>query len=168
MVLSMTNDRMQQQQTQQMQQQNKKNHIQTYIAKTVAKRILLVSSEDDVNLALKMALEEEQEQDDDDYKSSFKVDSFNNPILALKNFKNGSYDLVIIDIVMPQMDGFELSEKIRKVDDKVKICFLTAGGIPGKVRFDPFREGYQDRFIRLPIENEVLIQQIGRIIISDS
>jgi len=167
MVLSMTNDRMQQQQTQQMQQQNKKNHIQTYIAKTVAKRILLVSSEDDVNLALKMALEEEQEQDDD-YKSSFKVDSFNNPILALKNFKNGSYDLVIIDIVMPQMDGFELSEKIRKVDDKVKICFLTAGGVPGKVRFDPLRAGYQDRFIRLPIENEVLIQQIGRIIISDS
>jgi CheY-like chemotaxis protein len=172
MVLSsMGNDMVQQQkqQTQQMQQQYKKNHIQTgSTAKTVTKRILLVSSEDDVNLALKMALEEEQEQDDDDYKSSFKVDSFNNPILALKNFKNGSYDLVIIDIVMPQMDGFELSEKIRKVDDKVKICFLTAGGIPGKVRFDPFREGYQDRFIRLPIENEVLIQQISRIIISDS
>ena len=115
-----------------------------------------------------MALEEEQEQDDDDdddYKSSFKVDSFNNPILALKNFKNCSYDLVIIDIVMPQMDGFELSEKIRKVDDKVKICFLTAGGVPGKVRFDTPRGGYQDRFIRLPIENEVLIEQIGKIII---
>ena len=155
MVLSMTNDRMQQQQTQQMQQQYKKNHIQTgsTAAKAVTKRILLVNSEDDVNLALKMALEEEQEQDDDDYKSSFKVDSFNNPILALKNFKNGSYDLVIIDIVMPQMDGFELSEKIRKVDDKVKICFLTAGGIPGKVRFDPFREGYQD----IPISKTTLI-----------
>jgi CheY-like chemotaxis protein len=164
MVLSMANDTMQQQQTQQMQQQHKKNHIQTYTAKTVAKRILLVSSEDDVNLALKMALEEEQEQDDD-YKSSFKVDSFNNPILALKNFKNGSYDLVIIDIVMPQMDGFELSEKIRKIEDKVKICFLTAGGVPGKVRFDTPRGGYQDRFIRLPIENEVLIEQIGKIII---
>jgi CheY-like chemotaxis protein len=164
MVLSMANDTMQQQQTQQMQQQHKNNHILTYTAKTVAKRILLVSSEDDVNLALKMALEEEQEQDDD-YKSSFKVDSFNNPILALKNFKNGSYDLVIIDIVMPQMDGFELSEKIRKIDDKVKICFLTAGGVPGKVRFDAPRGGYQDRFIRLPIENEVLIEQIGKIII---
>ena len=62
------------------------------------------------------------------------------------------------------MDGFELSEKIRKIDDKVKTCFLTAGGVPSKVRFDPFREGYQDRFIQLPIENEVLIEQIGRII----
>ena len=148
---------MQQQQTHQIQQY--KNHIQTYTAR---KRILLVSSEDDVNLALKMALEEE-EQDDD--KGCFKVDSFNNPILALKDFKIGFYDLLIIDIVMPQMDGFELSEKIRKVDDKVKICFLTAGEIPGKVRFGPLRAGYQDRFIRLPIENEVLREQVGRIII---
>jgi CheY-like chemotaxis protein len=154
----MANDAMQQQQTQQMQRY--KNHIQTYTAR---KRILLVSSEDDVNLALKMALEEE-EQDDD--KGCFKVDSFNNPILALKDFKIGFYDLLIIDIVMPQMDGFELSEKIRKVDDKVKICFLTAGEVPGKVRFDPFTEGYQDRFIRLPIENEVLIEQISKIICS--
>jgi two-component system alkaline phosphatase synthesis response regulator PhoP len=166
MLSSIDNDMMQQQQqkqkTQQM-QQYKKNHIQTRsTAKTVAKRILLVSSEDDVNLALKLALEKEQ---DDDDKSCFKVDSFNNPILALKNFKNGFYDLVIIDIVMPQMNGFELSEKIRKVDDKVKICFLTAGEIPSKVRFDPFSQGYQDRFIRLPIENEVLIEHIDRIII---
>jgi CheY-like chemotaxis protein len=161
----MRNDMMQQQkqQTQQMQQQYKKNHIQTRsIANTVTKRILLVSSEDDVNLALKMALEEEQ---DDDDKSCFKVDCFNNPILALKNFKNGHYDLLIIDIVMPQMDGFELSEKMRKVDDKVKISFLIAGEVPGKFRFNPHGEIYQDRFIRLPIENEVLIEQIGRIII---
>jgi CheY-like chemotaxis protein len=172
MVLSrMGNDMMQQQQqqqqqTQHMQQEYNKNHVQTHsTAKTVAKRILLVSSEDDVNLALKLALEEGEREQDDKDKSSFKVDSFNNPILALKIFKNGSYDLLIIDIVMPQMDGFELSEKIRKVDDKVKICFLTAGEISGKVRFGPLGGGYQDRFIRLPIENEVLIEQISRIII---
>jgi CheY-like chemotaxis protein len=85
--------------------------------------------------------------------------------LALKDFKNGFYDLLLIDIVMPHMDGFELSEKIRKVDGNVKICFLTAGEIPSKVRFGPLRQGYQDRFIRLPIENEVLIEHIGRIIL---
>jgi CheY-like chemotaxis protein len=162
----MMQQQQQQQQTQHMQQEYNKNHVQTHrTVKTVAKRILLVSSEDDVNLALKLALEEGGREQDDEGKSSFKVDSFNNPILALKNFKNGSYDLLIIDIVMPQMNGFELSEKIRKVDDKVKICFLTAGEIPSKVRFDPFSQGYQDRFIRLPIENEVLIEQISRIII---
>ena len=163
MLSSIGNDMIQQQQQQKTQQmqQYKKNHIQTYsTAKTVAKRILLVSSEDDVNLALKLALEKEREQDDDD-KSCFKVDSFNNPILALKDFKIGFYDLLIIDIVMPQMNGFELSERIRKVDDKVKLCFMTAGEIPSKVRFDPFSQGYQDRFVRLPIENEVLIEHIG-------
>jgi two-component SAPR family response regulator len=150
----MGNDIMQQQQQM---QRYEKIHVQKRAA---TKRILIVSYEEDDNLALKMALGEEQ----DDDKSCFKVDSFNNPILALKNFKNDYYDLLIIDIVMPQMNGFELSEKIRKVDGKVKICFLTAGEIPSKVRFDPFSQGYQNRFIRLPIENEVLIDHIGRII----
>jgi DNA-binding response OmpR family regulator len=44
-------------------------------------------------------------------------------MLALRNFKAGSYDLLIIDIMMPQMDGFELHEEIRKIDTKVKVCF---------------------------------------------
>jgi two-component system alkaline phosphatase synthesis response regulator PhoP len=92
-----------------MQHEFNKNHVQTdSTAKTVAKRILLGSSEDDVNLALKLGLEEEAQNGD---RSCFKVDSFNNPILALKDFKNDFYDLLIIDIVMPEMDGFELSEK---------------------------------------------------------
>jgi two-component SAPR family response regulator len=142
--------------TKQQQIQEYRSIAQTHIP--VAKKILIVSSEDDVNLALKLVLEEE---------NSFLVDSFNNPVLALKNFKNGFYDLLMIDIVMPQMNGFELSEEIRRIDDKVKICFLTAGEIPGKVRFDTssrYGEGYRDKFIRLPIENEVLIEQIDRII----
>lgn len=107
--------------------QQYKNIIQTHIR--VTKRILIVNSEDDVNLALKLALEEE---------NSFQVDSFNNPTpaSALKNFKNGFYDPLILGIVMPQMNGFVLSEEIKMIDDKVKICFLTAGEIPSKVRFD--------------------------------
>src|SRR5919197_2671490 len=126
-------------------QQQYKSNIQTHIAAT--KRILIVNSEDDINLALKLALEEE---------NGFQVDSSNNSISALKNFKNGFYDLLIIDIVMPLMNGFELSEQIRKIDDKVKICFLTAGEVPSKVRFNTSSsrqgEGYQDKFIRLPIQ----------------
>ncbi|MFZ0895304.1 MAG: response regulator [Candidatus Nitrosopolaris sp.] len=57
--------------------------------------------------------------------SSDKIDVVN-PLLALKNFKAGSYDLLIIDIVMPEMDGFSLYEEIRKIDNKVKVCFITA------------------------------------------
>ena len=65
------------------------------------------------------------------------------------------------------MDGFELAREIRKIDDKVKICFLIAGEVPSKVRFDTVSgqgEGYQDKFIRLPIENKVLIEQIDNLL----
>jgi len=118
-------------------------------------RILLVDDEPDVVVGFEICLEDH----------GFIVDSFNDPVLALSSFKQGLYSLALFDIKMPKLNGFELYREIRKIDDKVKICFLTAGGVPGKVRFDTPRGGYQDRFIRLPIENEVLIQQIGKIII---
>jgi DNA-binding response OmpR family regulator len=140
----------------QQQMQQYKSTSPAHIA--VTKTILIVNSEDDVNLALKLALEEQD---------GFHVDSFNNPTSALKNFKNGVYDLMIVGIAMPQMNGFELSEEIRRMDDKVKMCFLTAGEIPSKIRFDTSsRQGeeYQDKFIRIPIENKVLIERIDRII----
>jgi len=55
-----------------------------------------------------------------------RVDTFNDPLLALKHFKAGSYELVILDIVMPQMDRFELCDELRKIDFNVKVCFITA------------------------------------------
>ena len=103
--------------------QQQQQMIQQYRSYTDAatKRILIVNYDDDVNFALKIVLEEERQGDKRNY---FKVDSFNNPISALKNVKNGSYDLLIIGVVMPQMDGFELAREIRKIDDKVRYVFL--------------------------------------------
>ena len=148
-------------------QQQQQQMIQQYRSYTDAatKRILIINYDDDVNFALKIVLEEER--GGGDKRNYFKVDSFNNPISALKNVKNGSYDLLIIGVVMPQMNGFELAREIRKIDDKVKICFLIAGVVPSKVRFDTVSgqvEGYQDKFIRLPIENKVLIEQIDNLL----
>ena len=80
------------------------------------KRILVVDDEYDVSLVMKLILEE----------NGFKVDSFTNAFEALQNFSTGLYDLAIVDVVMPEMDGFSLYEKIKKLDDKVIICFLTA------------------------------------------
>jgi len=57
------------------------------------------------------------------------VDTANDPILALKNFKQGWYDLLIINVVMQQIDGFRLFEEIRKKDSKVKVCFITIGKV---------------------------------------
>ena len=78
-------------------------------------RILLVDDEHDVNLTIRLILED----------NGFKVDSFTDASQALENFTAGLYDLVILDVKLPGMDGFSLYEKIKKIDDKVRICFLT-------------------------------------------
>jgi chemotaxis response regulator CheB len=58
--------------------------------------------------------------------NGLKVNTFNDPQLPLSEFKEGAYDLVILDYKMPKMNGFELYRKIRKMDKKVRVCFLTA------------------------------------------
>jgi DNA-binding response OmpR family regulator len=80
------------------------------------KRILVVDDEYDVSLTIKVVLEE----------NGFKVDSFNDASEALENFSTGLYDLLLLDVKMPGMTGFSLYNEIRKLDDNVSICFLTA------------------------------------------
>ena len=80
------------------------------------KRILVVDDEPDLTMVCSLALQ---------YRG-YEVDTFNDSQEALSNFKPGYYDLVILDVKMPKMDGFELYVKIKERDDKVKICFLTA------------------------------------------
>jgi len=58
--------------------------------------------------------------------NGFVVDTFDDPLLALQDFRKDFYDLLILDIRMKKMNGFELYDEIRKIDDKVKVCFLTA------------------------------------------
>jgi CheY-like chemotaxis protein len=154
-------------------QQQKQQLVQEYKS-TERKRILVINYEDDVNFALKLVLEGGGSREVDK-RNHFQVDYFNDSILALDNFEKGLYDLLLIAVVMPRMNGFELAKEIKKIDDKVKICFIIAGEIPSKVRFDVAASsssssvqgegaGYRDRFIKLPIENKDLVEQIDRII----
>jgi DNA-binding response OmpR family regulator len=115
------------------------------------KTVLIVDDEPDVKLALKIALEE----------NGFEVDAFDDPVMALEHFKKGVYDLLILDIKMPKMHGFELYREIRKVDSQVKICFLTAGEMYYGAYTDIFNE---NQFIRKPIENKELINRVNEII----
>src|SRR6476646_11947058 len=78
-------------------------------------RIMLVDDEPDINAALSVVLKRE----------GYDVDTFENPFIALEKLKPGIYGLIILDVKMPQMDGFELYREIKKVDRKAKICFLT-------------------------------------------
>ena len=81
--------------------------------------ILLVDNESDNTCVLSMGLED----------AGFKVDAFNDPMLALSNFKPNFYSLLILDINMPKMNGYELYKEIRKIDDKIKISILTVSEI---------------------------------------
>ena len=127
------------------------------------KRILIINYEDDVNFTLKLVLEKEGIREAAE-NNCFEVDSYNDPILALKDYKNGHYDLLLIGVLMPKTNGFELAKEIRKIDDRVKICFLIAGEVPNKVRFNESSYEQEDRFIKLPIENKDLLEHVDRII----
>lgn len=59
-------------------------------------------------------------------KTGFLVDYYYNPILALDEFKSNFYDLIILDIQMPDINGFQLYREIKNRDINAKICFLTA------------------------------------------
>jgi two-component system catabolic regulation response regulator CreB/two-component system response regulator ChvI len=119
------------------------------------KKVLIVDDEPDVNMVLKMVL----------HRNGFSADSYDDPILALKNFKAGSYDLLLLDIKMPEMDGFHLYKEMKRIDSKIKVCFLTAS----EMYDERFREEEwcaidKDLFVRKPIENEELIKKINTII----
>ncbi|HEX7208323.1 MAG TPA: response regulator [Nitrososphaeraceae archaeon] len=121
------------------------------------KRVLLVDDEPDLNLTLKITLEE----------NGFKVDSFTDPLSALENFKeqDGMYELLILDIKMPEMDGFELYRQIKKINDKVKVCFLTAGEMDyEKFTKELFPALDNNCYNQKPIENETLIKRLNKII----
>jgi CheY-like chemotaxis protein len=120
------------------------------------KRIMLVEDEDDIVLLFKMILESD---------AGLKVDSFTDPFAALNDFKSSLYDLILIDIALPKMNGIELYHKIRKLDSKVKICFLTAGEMYyEEIRKQVIPELEANCFIRKPVANEDLIQKVKDIL----
>ncbi len=105
----------------------------------------MVDDELDITLALKIALEES---------GLFRVEAFYGPVLALSRFKAGAYDLAILDIKMPEMDGFELYRKLRKIDNKLKIYFLTAAelGHYRETGSDIIDELGKQHFIAKPVD----------------
>jgi len=119
------------------------------------KRILVVDDEYDVSLVMKLILEE----------NGFKVDSFTDATEALESFSTGLYDLAILDVIMPEMDGFSLYEKIKKLDDKVIICFLTA---TDDTYYEILKKNYpninENCIIHKPVDNESLLRQINSIL----
>ena len=118
-------------------------------------RIMLVDDEPDINAALSVVLK----------RSGYDVDTFENPFIALEKLKPGFYGLIILDVKMPQMDGFELYREIKKVDRKAKICFLTASELYYEnFRKEKFTSLDKELFIIKPISNAELLKKIDFMI----
>jgi DNA-binding response OmpR family regulator len=124
----------------------------------MAKRILVIDDDSDICFVLERVLGE----------NGFVVDAYEDPFLALRNFKAHSYDLVILDIKMPKLNGFALYREIKRLDKKVKICFLTAGQMYYGAYSDIFASLPANHFIRKPIDNEELLKRVNEIIPGDN
>jgi DNA-binding response OmpR family regulator len=100
----------------------------------------------------------------------FNVDAFTDPILALSNFKPNYYSLVILDINMPKMNGYDLYKEIRKLDNKVKICFLTASELYNENLRRQTKEILNEvkRFISKPLTIEDLVIKVKKELAEDS
>jgi two-component system, OmpR family, response regulator ChvI len=118
------------------------------------KKILIVDDEPDITLTLGKGLEQ----------GGYDVHVFNDPLVALSNFKPDTYDLLLLDIKMPNMTGFELYRKLKEIDSKVKVCFITAF----ETYYEKFRQEFFPLeeikgFIRKPIQIEDLIRITNQI-----
>jgi DNA-binding response OmpR family regulator len=128
----------------------------------MTKKVLLIDDEPDITYTIKNILED----------NGFKVDCFNHPTIALESHRSNFYDLVVLDVKMPKMDGFELYVKLKEKDPKVKICFLTAS----EMYYEKFRKARdefgriigEDYFIQKPIKNEDLIKRINSIMMNNN
>ena len=120
------------------------------------KRILIVDDDPDITFTFRKALEGENQNG----KIFFQVFTYNDPLLALAEFKINFYDLLLLDVNMPKLNGFELSEKILELDLNVRVCYISAG----EMNIEALREQYKSLsmgcFIKKPVEIEKFVRRV--------
>ena len=122
------------------------------------KRILLVDDEPDNCMVYQIVLED----------AGYESVSYTDSVKALQEFRPKYYDLVILDIKMPKLDGFALCEKIRELDKTVQIIFITAG----EAYYENFRKQYYPKLsndinincLQKPIGNDKLVKIVNMTI----
>jgi DNA-binding response OmpR family regulator len=119
------------------------------------KRILLVDDEPDICIVYQIVLQD----------AGYECKSYTDSVKALQEFRVNYYDLILLDIKMPVLNGFELCKKIREVDRTVHIIFITASeAYYEKFRGQHFPELGKINYIQKPIGNEELVQIVNMII----
>jgi DNA-binding response OmpR family regulator len=123
---------------------------------SVSKRILIVDDDPDITLTFKNGLEAENEKSD----VFFQVNTYNDPLRALSEFKPHYYDLLLVDINMPKMDGFELAAKVLEQDINVKVCFVTAADLNTQALKEQYQTLSIGCFIKKPVTIEILVNRV--------
>ena len=121
-----------------------------------AKHILIVDDDPDITLTFKKGLGVQDENN----KTLFKVYTYNDPLDALSHFKPNFYDLLLVDINMPKMDGFGFSSKILELDVNVRICFMSSGQINQEALREQYPTLSYGCFITKPVTIQELIRKI--------
>jgi len=118
------------------------------------KRILYVDDEPDITYSFKIGLED----------NGFVVDTFNDPELAFSNFKCDLYDLLLLDIKMPKLNGIDFYCHMKKMDNKVKVCFITASEIYyfERITKEIFTQLGTRRLFRKPIKLDDLVNALKK------
>ena len=122
------------------------------------KRILIVDDDPDTTFTFKRAFEEANRISGN--KISFHVNTYNNPLLALSEFKPDFYDLMLVDINMPKMNGFDFCVNILGVDINPRVCFMSSGLINQEALKEQYPSLSIGCFIKKPIIMENLVRKV--------
>jgi CheY-like chemotaxis protein len=122
------------------------------------KRILIVDDESDVTMTFRAVIEDSN--NDVDVNKRIEVYTCNNPVASLSEFKPNFYDLLLVDINMPHMNGFELVEKILAIDINVRVCFMSNGEINREALSEIYPTRQEGCFIRKPVSMDYLVKRI--------
>jgi DNA-binding response OmpR family regulator len=123
------------------------------------KRILIVDDDPDITFTFKKAFEEANRISGDN-KVSFHVNTYNDPLLALSEFKPDFYDLMLLDIIMPKMNGFDFCVKVFEVDLNPKVCFISSALINQEALKEQYPSLSFGCFIEKPITVDSLIRRV--------
>ena len=97
--------------------------------------------------------------------NGFEVEAYTSPTSALSNFKPNESGLLILDVRMPVINGFELFKKVKSIDNNVEVCFITA--------YEDYCEEFKESFpllneakyfIRKPKAIEDLVNHVSTIL----
>ena len=119
---------------------------------------MIVDDDADVTITFKAVIEDSNSTND--VNKRIEVYTSNNPVVALSEFKPNFYDLLLVDINMPHMNGFELCEKILAVDINVKVCFMSSVEINREALREIYPAISLGCFIRKPVTIDYLLKRI--------